>query len=143
MKKKSKLIIFGIIIFIVVVIGLITVKLNIKGKVSDVTIIATESKIYSQKDINDAIDVVLDYFRENFECCVLKEISYAGDKVERFPEWLEVISARKAIILISRYETTNSPFLGAGSEPNSVYSNWYWILVRDHNGKWILNGYGY
>jgi hypothetical protein len=58
------------------------------GNVKNVNIVDVDSDIYSETEINDAIDMVLKFFKENFGGCSLKEIQYVGDDYhEEFEEW--------------------------------------------------------
>lgn len=142
-KNKIFLIIFVILILIAGLVGEIFIVLNsIKGKISEVNIIKKESALYSQNDINNAIDIILDYFSKNFDGCNLKEISYIGDEQNKnYQDWANRYNKEEVIVLISSFET-NSSCKGTFN-PNSGYSNYNWILVRDRNGRWECIDQGY
>ena len=113
------------------------------GNVKNVNIVDVDSDIYSETEINDAIDMVLKFFKDNFGGCSLKEIQYVGDDYhEEFEEWADQYKAEQAIVLVSLFDVDSSG--GDGSlNPNSTYDNWKWILTRDDNKEWILQTWGY
>lgn len=114
------------------------------GDVSRVEVIATESQAYTQAEINSAIKTAKNYFKQTFGGCKLLAIGYAGDdSIEEAKEWVKTYEADKAIILISDFEVDSSG--GDGSlEPNSTYTEWEWVLVKNGNGPWkhATHGYG-
>ncbi|MCC3868520.1 hypothetical protein K0039_09925 [Terrisporobacter mayombei] len=58
-------------------------------------------------------------------------------------EWAKQYNSDEAIILLSNFDVDSSG--GDGSlDPNSTYTDWQWILVRDReNSKWTLKTWGY
>lgn len=113
------------------------------GKVSGVGIREVPSEIYTFAEIDEAVDVVLKYFRQHFDGCELTELHYVGDeKKEAFDEWAAQYGAEEAIILSSSFEV--GEWGGDGAlNPNSTYENWQWILIRDRNGAWSHANHGY
>ena len=109
-----------------------------------VEIVEVDSDIYSQKEIREAMEVAADYFKKDFGGCTLTEIRYAGDETAKAcEEWAQSRNADEAILLLSSFEV--GPSGGDGSlAPNSTYTDWQWVLVRDAGGKWrhIDHGYG-
>ncbi len=114
------------------------------GDVSQVKVTEYESEIYTDKQIQSAIDEIVRYFKKNFEGCTLKEITYAGDEwTKREADYAERYDAEDVIVLISTFDVDASG--GDGSlNPNSTYTRWTWILVRDGLGGWkhVDHGYG-
>ena len=102
-----------------------------------------QSQIYSEEDIESAIQVISDYFDKEFEGCTLTELYYPGDSyADEFNEFAEIYGADEAIILMSSFEV--GPSGGDGSlNPNSAYNDWNWILVRNNGGKWEHVDHGY
>ena len=102
-----------------------------------------QSQIYSEEDIESAIQVISDYFDKEFEGCTLTELYYPGDSyADEFNEFAEIYGADEAIILMSSFEV--GPSGGDGSlNPNSTYNDWNWILVRSGGGKWEHVDHGY
>lgn len=113
------------------------------GNVINVEILEYSSEIYSDTEINDAIDVAIDYFKKEFEGCTLTEITYIGDdKNNDYLEFAERNNSNEVMVLVSSFDVDSSG--GDGSlNPNSTYTKWKWILVKDSNGKWVHVDHGY
>ena len=113
------------------------------GDVSEVNTHNVNSEIYSQEDINDAIDTIKKEFKRNWEGCTLTEIYYAGDDSSKdHQDWADRNNADEVIVLLSSFDVDSSG--GDGSlNPNSTYSDWSWILVRTNGGKWQHVDHGY
>lgn len=111
--------------------------------VSEVKISSVDSDIYSQNDIDSAINTAINYFKWNFNGCKLIEIHYAGDEyADEFKEWAKQYDADEAIMLLSDFYVNSTG--GDGSlEPDSTQSGWNWILVRNKNGSWEHKDHGY
>lgn len=114
-----------------------------RGNVSDVKVLEYKSDIYSEEEIEEAIEVVKKYFRSEFSGCTLTEITYAGDdKILSYEDWATRNDADEVIVLISSFDVDASG--GDGSlNPNSTYSNWSWILARRNGEKWQHVDHGY
>ena len=114
-----------------------------RGNVSDVKVLEYKSDIYSEEEIEEAIEVVKKYFRLEFSGCTLTEITYAGDdKILSYEDWATRNDADEVIVLISSFDVDASG--GDGSlNPNSTYSNWSWILARRNGEKWQHVDHGY
>ncbi len=115
-----------------------------RGNVGNYVILDGEaSEVYSEEDIELAIEETVSYFKRYFGGCTLKEIGYAGDEyADEFEAWAEQYDADEAIVLISSFDVDFSG--GNGSlEPNSTYKNWKWILVRSNGGNWKHKTHGY
>ena len=114
------------------------------GDVSKVNIsIPEESDLYTTKEIEDAIDTTMDYFKKEFDGCTLTEIAYAGDdRCNDYAEWAQRIGGDEVIVLVSSFDVDASG--GDGSlNPNSTYTKWMWILAREEGGKWQHVDHGY
>ena len=113
------------------------------GNVSSVEITDYSSEIYTDVEIESAIDVTLDYFKKEFEGCTLTEITYLGDEeLSGYQEFADRNDAEDVIVLVSTFDVDDSG--GDGSlNPNSTYRNWKWILVRTDGGKWVHVDHGY
>ena len=99
------------------------------------------SKQYTEDEINDAMDIVISYFEKNFKGCTLTDIWYDENKISSAElKWAETYNAEQAIILLSNFNTDKN--CDASLNPNDIYIDWNWILVRDNNGKWILKAWG-
>ena len=113
------------------------------GNTKNVRITDYSSEIYSDAEIDSAIDVAIDYFEKHFDGCTLTEITYLGDdELDDFQEFAERNNADDVIVLISNFEVNDSG--GDGSlNPNSTYTDWNWILVRTDGGQWEHVDHGY
>lgn len=114
------------------------------GNVRNVQVLEWEkSELYSDKEIKDAINVIMNEFDFSWRGCTLKEITYAGDEQSlAHSEWATRHDAKDVIVLISSFDVDSSG--GDGSlNPNSTYTRWNWILVRTPFGKWKHVDHGY
>lgn len=113
------------------------------GNVKNVQILEYSSEVYSNEEIQDAIDVTMDYFKKKFSGCTLTEITYYGDdKLPDYQEFAQRNNADEVIVLVSSFDV--GPSGGDGSlNPNDTYRNWKWILVRSEGGKWMHVDHGY
>lgn len=113
------------------------------GNVKNVQVTDYSSEIYSNAEIQEAIDVTIDYFKKEFSGCTLTEITYYGDdKISDYQEFAERNNATEVIVLVSTFDVDESG--GDGSlNPNDTYKNWKWILVRSEGGKWKHVDHGY
>lgn len=129
----------AMVLALVCVIGLVACG----GNTKNVRIIDYSSEMYSDAEIENAIDVVINYFEKNFEGCTLTEITYLGDdKLDDWQEFAERNNADDVMVLVSSFNVDASG--GDGSlNPNSTYTNWKWILVRTNGGKWEHVDHGY
>ena len=114
------------------------------GNVWNVSVSEYTSEVYSDREINAAIRTIKWYFKLHFNDCTLTEITYAGDEEsEHEAEFAQRNNADEVIVLVSSFDVGASG--GDGSlNPNSTYTGWSWILVRDEGGPWrhIDHGYG-
>ncbi len=124
------------------VIGLAGCSGNV-GNVKNVQIGAFTSDIYSDAEIDSAIDVAVDYFQKQFDGCTLTEITYSGDgELENWKEFAGRHQMDEVIVLDSAFDVDS--FGGDGSlNPNSTYTGWKWILGRTRNGEWKHLDHGY
>lgn len=115
------------------------------GVVKNVEVKKVDSDIYSEEDINEAIDVIEDYFIKHFGGCRLEKIAYAGDKTTKSEEQYRSEHSKnnyEVIVLISDFYVY--PGGGDGSlSTDSTYTGWNWILEREPNGKWAHVDHGY
>lgn len=113
------------------------------GNMKNVKIADCSSEIYSDAEIENAMDVAIHYFEKNFEDCILTEITYLGDdQLDNWQEFAERNNADDVMVLVSSFNVGASG--GDGSlNPNSTYTNWKWVLVRTNGGKWEHVDHGY
>ncbi len=111
------------------------------GKVSNVEISTEPSQLYTQQEIDSAIDKVISIFRSGYDKCTLLELSYDESyNLEHANKEAQQRDANEAIIIRGSFRTgdTNNAF-----NPNFTYENYSWILTRDGLGGWQLADGGY
>lgn len=113
------------------------------GDVSNVKIIPMESEIYSNEEINSAINVIFERFKENYNGCSLLKIEYIGDeKNDEYIDWAERNNKSEVIVFISDFKV--APNAGDGIlNSDSEYKGYRWILVRNENENWTYADCGY
>ncbi len=113
------------------------------GNVTNVKIKEVGSEIYSKEEIEDAIHIIINDFKENWEGCTLNEIYYIGDERNYdFIEWATRNNKEEVIVLTSHF-TVSSYAKDKSLNLNSEYTNWNWILIRDKNESWQHIDHGY
>ena len=102
------------------------------------------SDIYSEEDMDEAIDLIKEEF-DSWDGCKLYSISYAGDDFcERELDYCNTLADKgifytECIVFRMRFR---SPIFGGGAwNPNFEY-NWTWYLARTQSGKWNLLTWG-
>ena len=124
-----------------------------KGKIGDVKIEYGKSYIYTKKDMNKAIDVILNAFEEGYADCELYNIRYDSDNSDsdEILKWMnELADAQKldigftqSIKFYSDFNTTSGFKNESGLEANEEYKDWQWYLARSGKGNWYLLTWGY
>lgn len=117
----------------------------ISGNVENVKVEKGEpSKIYSDEDINAAVECVKEYFKQNFHDCTLTSISYYGDdEIEPNSDLSKSKGYDETIVLISSFDTGPTNGASTGFEPNETYTGWTWTLGRKNGGNWECVNYGF
>lgn len=112
-----------------------------RGNVNHVHKTVGESTVYTKAEIEDAMDVVIRHFRQNFEGCTLVHLYYEEDTIKN-KSWALQYGTQEGIVLLSSFEV--GPEGSNGSlNPDSTYNRWSWILTRDNGGNWHLQTWGY
>lgn len=144
MKNKLVIVIVGILLGIIIIfITLNFINIDRKGNITNYEIVIKDSRTYSKYEIQLAIDVVLDEFKD-FPA-TLNKIWYDEEKSQNASEeWAKQYNADQAIILYSNFKTyLGNQAANSGFNPNSEYKNWSWVLVRNNKEKWKLKTFGY
>lgn len=113
------------------------------GAASEVQVITGESEVFTEREIENAMEAAMNHFRKEFDGCTMTKIEYDEKKTsEAAVEWAQQYGADEAIVLYSSFDVDASG--GDGSlNPNSTYNNWQWILTRNEGEKWVLRTWGY
>ena len=135
MKRK----IFVCLLAVLLAVGLC----SCGGDVRDVKRLVPVAQLYTAEEVNDAMDVVSRFFKKEYDGCKLTWLIYdEASSADAAAQWAAQYGADEAIVLLSTFETGKSG--GDGSlEPNSLYTNWQWILTRSAGGAWQLQTWGY
>lgn len=101
------------------------------------------SDIYTEEEIQEAIDVIKKEFSKDWKGCTLKEIYYAGDDKALFISYAKQYQVEEAIVLKTNFHTNYFAWK-IGLNSNCDYEDYQWIFVRNKNGKWkhVDGGYG-
>lgn len=119
-------------------------------KASEVRIDYGTSSIYTQKDMNAAIELIKKEF-DTWNGCELHSISYSSDDEcsESNIAWmneLEAANDKKEIFTqcIMFKSDFHSPKKGGGAwNEDDEYTDWQWWLARTNGGQWKLMTWGY
>ncbi len=130
---------------IITLILFITMAFSFAGcgkKPIETVIKKVDSEIYSQEEINSAIDTIQKELKEEWNGCTLTEVGYAGDEIcKREADSYETKDAKIMVLLSSMYVARNG---GDGSlNTDFTYNDWMWILVKSDNGEWVHIDHGY
>lgn len=111
-----------------------------KGVISKELVVNKEtSKIFSEKEINEGMEVVKKFFIENIESSTLTSIGYAGDQVTL--RWDKNVKPGDIMIINASFDTGRFG-VDQTLNKNSTY-DWSWILEKDENGHWQHKDHGY
>lgn len=144
MKKNQKLVITLVLILILAIAAILFFFTKSSGgNVSKVSRKITASQLYSEQEINAAMDAAVNCFQTTFKGCTLTELWYDEQVCAAAADgWARQYNAEEAIVLLSTFDVDASG--GDGSfNPNDTYSDWQWILVRSKGGPWELKTWGY
>ena len=135
MKKKASVI-------ILLLLGAVSILLLTSGgNIRKAERIIGESTLYTQQEIEAAMDVAVQQFKRNFDGCTLLRIAYDEALTLKEREYqIEKFGKDHIIVLVSDF------YVGNHAEPtfspNQTYQNWKWILEKTILG-WKLIGSGY
>ena len=101
--------------------------------------IISDSKVFSDGEINNAISIVIEYFDWHFSGCTLTRIWFDSS----YSDFSGGYYGGKEITIFSDFDVDSTG--GDGSfEPNSTYTSWSWTLVWNPiTWSWLLVSFGY
>lgn len=112
------------------------------GTLNFVDIEEFSSEIYTDRDIADAMEVVLEEFQGKKDR-ILLNLSYIGDaELADYGDWADRNGADDVIVFLTDYYVSffsDTPTQNTASE----YENWKFILVRTNGGEWEIVDQGY
>ena len=142
MKKSLKILfISGMIILFLIFIYFIMSFIKKENVIKNVEISISKSTIYSKKEIKSAMNVVKDEVKD--WPIDLTSLWYDETKsLQESKELAGTYNVDEVLILYSNFKTqTDAMYLGFN--PDSEYTNFNWILVRNNKGNWQLKDKGY
>ena len=108
------------------------------------------SSIYSEDDMNEAIELVKDEF-VTWEGCELQSISYSSDEECNSDNisWLNELAQAnnmsdeftQCMMLVSDFHTSENAPVQWNADTD--YEDFQWWLARTDNGEWKLISWGY
>ena len=120
-----------------------------KGNTSNVKIDYGTSSVYSQKEMDAAIDVIKKQFR-SFADCELLSLSYMSDEEcngadnVKWMNELRTEDQKEAFTqCIAFHSSFRSPKDGGGAWEADQEYTWSWWLARSEGGQWKLMTWGY
>ena len=129
-------------IFSLFLISALLLSLSSCGTLNFVDIEEFSSEIYTERDIADAMEVVLEEFLGKTDR-ILLNLSYIGDsKIADYEDWADRNGADVVIVFLTDYYVSffsDTPTQNTASE----YENWKFILVRTDGGEWEIVDQGY
>ena len=110
-----------------------------EGNIKHVKKTISQSSVYSQQEISDAMDIVERRFKHEFSGCTLTDVRYdekfsAPESGARAAEYY----ADQSIVLETSFHVSSCE----GLNPNSTYDGYLWVLVRKNGGPWRLKTFG-
>lgn len=110
------------------------------GDVSEAGRRISGSQRFDESEVADAMDVVEDYFRKNFDGCRLHTIIYDEEADARLTELAAGQYGENTIILKTDFRVEDA---GDGSwTPDMEYKNYTWTLTKTFWG-WRIQDHGY
>ena len=118
-----------------------------KENLSGVKIDYGTSSIYSKKDMDAAIKIIMKEF-EAFEGCELHSLSYTSDEECNTAEniaWMNQCKAKDDPEVFTQCIAFNSSFRSPKTDSGAWNPDeeWSWWLTRSDGGEWKLMTYGY
>lgn len=114
------------------------------GDISNVKRSMYESQVYNTAEINAAMNMVEQKFKESFVGCTMTDIWY-DDYVSNASarDYAKQFGYVEAIVILSDF-TVDEKGAGTSFTPGDTYKKWHWVLVRNtDDSSWELKTWGY
>lgn len=113
-----------------------------RGDVGETAYQIGESSLYSEQEIQAAMDAAVREFRMEYQDCKLLDIRYDEEKTLSESAYRQEKGSRdRVMVLLSDFEVGDHA--DAGFNPNDTYKNWKWIMANSGSGWQVLDcGYG-
>ena len=136
---KKKILILGLAMLVLIFASVYF--LNRGGDVRDVERLAAESTLYTEEDIETAMDITIKTFSQGFEDCKLLTIAYDEEETQKEIErQRERHGDLRLLVLVSSFHAGEDA--EGGFERNMTYTGWKWIL-QDGDDGWKMISWGY
>lgn len=116
------------------------------GKTAEVQLNRGKSELYSDADMDEAVDAIMKEF-STWKGCEMHSLEYVGDECnsEDNIAWMNQLDPGKNYTQCIAFTSSfHSPKNGGGSwQPDQEYTNWGWYLGREDGGQWKLLTWGY
>lgn len=134
-----------IMFFIVLVLSAILFTCMVRN--NKVEIQYGKSAIYSKREMDDAIKLIVKEMAE-WDGCELRQVSYAGDdtSIEALAYCNQLAKEKlndECIVFSSSFSTSKRSQSAGSFEPDSLYEDWLWYLARRNGEMWEIITYGY
>lgn len=145
--KKTKIIKISLLVLLIAAvtakIGFDYMKSHRGGKIDSAVITIGTSSVYTRDEIGDAVDVLLDEFKQKENGCILSNVTYdeylvsecGNDEAKKWGDDQAIFFS------VSFY--TDQYGVDETMPANEVISDWTWTLTRSDKGKWVFRERGF
>lgn len=102
-----------------------------------------ESAVYTESQLEEAINLILDSFETDFEQCTLQEIEYDEEYSLSQEEMnKEMFQVDNAVVFTSTFVVDDN-YMNGPLNAGQTYEDYEWILNMDADGNWSILTSGY
>ena len=102
-----------------------------------------ESAVYTESQLEEAINLILDSFEADFEQCTLQEIEYDEEYSLSQEEMnKEMFQVDNAVVFKSTFVFDDN-YMNGPLNAGQTYEDYEWILNMDADGNWSILTSGY
>lgn len=102
-----------------------------------------ESAVYTESQLEEAINLILDSFEADFEQCTLQEIEYDEEYSFSQEEMnKEMFQVDNAVVFKSTFVVDDN-YMNGPLNAGQTYEDYEWILNMDADGNWSILTSGY
>ena len=102
-----------------------------------------ESAVYTESQLEEAINLILDSFEADFEQCTLQEIEYDEEYSFSQEEMnKEMFQVDNAVVFTSTFVVDDN-YMNGPLNAGQTYEDYEWILNMDADGNWSILTSGY
>jgi len=102
-----------------------------------------ESAVYTESQLEEAINLILDSFEADFEQCTLQEIEYDEEYSLSQEEMnKEMFQVDNAVVFKSTFVVDDN-YMNGPLNAGQTYEDYEWILNMDADGNWSILTSGY